>query len=473
MLVIRCGDEDWCTSAVFQSQNAIAFQEILLDVSLCYNAIYEQARSISEERNLPEDLRQSSVFMPAAQSDVYEDQLDIQKWLGVVASGHKGSLKECLARYLLMKLDHTINLYEASTSNTCITILWAKGTEPPGTWGSHSHYLGSGSSGSGVCSTKWMGIPCTKKDFHLKEFEPIFLKEASILAHLKHPCIVNFICCGNSKDKGDRFIAMELMEKSLADFILDQGAVYFSLPIVVDIMVQIARGMCYLHGQGVAHRDLKPENIIVSRRTLTSSDVMDYYIVKLADFGMSKTKIQVSKSNSISIPGVGTTNYRTLEVHPKAHPKAHPNGVGKASWFKADVFSFGMTCRHVLSLKRPLGDTNMSEVYKDLIYGKRPKLPRDCPRELYGLLRDCWDASPGFRPSFVEICTRLEAFKHKILRGFSMFEPSLQQGRIEEFMEVKIREHSRAFIKRPHDVEVEVSALKCVSNFKYFVFIVT
>lgn len=35
------------------------------------------------------------------------------------------------------------------------------------------------------------------------------------MANLKHPCIIDFICCGNGQKKGDPFIAMELMEKSL------------------------------------------------------------------------------------------------------------------------------------------------------------------------------------------------------------------------------------------------------------------
>ena len=40
LLVNQCGEEDWCTAAVFQIQNENPFRVILLDVGLCYNVIY-------------------------------------------------------------------------------------------------------------------------------------------------------------------------------------------------------------------------------------------------------------------------------------------------------------------------------------------------------------------------------------------------------------------------------------------------
>ena len=78
-----------------------------------------------------------------------------------------------------------------------------------------------------------MGIPCAKKEFHGHATERFFLEEAGILAHLKHPYIANFICCGNGKENGDCFIAMELMEKSLSKLIEEQRDMHFSLPIIV------------------------------------------------------------------------------------------------------------------------------------------------------------------------------------------------------------------------------------------------
>lgn len=146
LLEKNCGDEDWCRASVFQIQNEIAFREILVDVGICYDATYEQARSTSEDKDLREDLRKSSMFKPIAQNFGCEDQLGLQKRLKALASGHRGTPKECLPRYLLGKLNHKLD--------TCSTILWAKKTEPSGTWGTHSRFLGSGSAGTSVYSTK-------------------------------------------------------------------------------------------------------------------------------------------------------------------------------------------------------------------------------------------------------------------------------------------------------------------------------
>jgi serine/threonine protein kinase len=165
-------------------------------------------------------------------------------------------------------------------------------------------------------------------------------------------------------EKGDRFIAMELLEMSLFDLIKKhkQKGEHFSIPVVVDMMVQVARGVCYLHSQGVAHRDLKPQNVVVSH--LNTQQLEDQYYVKLVDFGVSKVEVEASKPNTMTACGIGTTMYRAPEVHPKANPNS--KGIGKVNWLKADAFSFAMTCAHLLSLETPFQDLQPSELYNEV-----------------------------------------------------------------------------------------------------------
>ncbi|KAG0577402.1 hypothetical protein KC19_5G153600 [Ceratodon purpureus] len=455
VLVSKCGDQDWCAAAVFQSQNENAFRDILLDVGLCYNAIYEQAKRKSAEGIvLPHDLRQPSVFEPASDSDVDADKEDLLKRLDDLANGHsdikgwdkwisgRGAQMQSLAKYLLVKMDCTSKEPQADILNSFSAMLWTKASEPSGTWG-WPHFLGAGAGANGVCRTTWLGIPCAKKEFHGQESETFFLKEAGILAHLKHPCIVNLICCGNGLKKGDRFIAMELMEKSLFHLIVEQKGVRFSLPVAVDMMVQIARGVCYLHDRGVAHRDLKPQNVVVSR--LICPHLSEhYYSVKLVDFGMSKTKVEVSKSNTMTAAGIGTTRYRAPEVF----PEAYRSGTGKATWFKADVYSFAMTCVHLLSLKSPFEEMQSTgALYEKLGKGERPELPDDCPKELVGLLKKCWSIRPGSRPSFMQICVELEKLRHGFLSGYGGAREGVQDNIVDmsagfDFIEGKVDKQS-------------------------------
>ncbi|KAG0612669.1 hypothetical protein M758_6G044400 [Ceratodon purpureus] len=432
VLVGNCCHEDWCASSVFQFQNEKAFQEILLELGLCYNAIYELA---SKERSPQlEDLRGSSTFQPASASDIDEDNHTLQKWLEDLASEPQFSIIDCflpgrlglkqsLARYLLVKLKCISQRQsQGKDADKSSAILWTEDTEPSGTWNGE-FYLGAGA-GAKVWSTKWLGIPCAKKVFQGVNIVSgndtcIFSKEAGILAYLNHPRVVKFFCCGSGQETGDGFIAMELMEMSLCDLIRKQIKP-FPLPVAVDIIMQIARGMCYLHEVEVAHRDLKPQNVVVNR--LTYPHLLDeYYCVKLVDFGMSKTKVKVHRAHTISVLGVGTTIYRAPEVHPQAQTDGKQ---GKALWFNADVYSFAVTCSEILTLQRPYRSiSKMSKMYEELINRVRPDLPMDCPPELVSLLTDCWDPDPTLRPSFSQICSRLEAFSHKFILA-KMEEPS-------------------------------------------------
>ncbi|KAG0616802.1 hypothetical protein M758_5G142600 [Ceratodon purpureus] len=468
LLIQRCGKKStasgigskqqcfkrWWKAAVFQMQNENAFREILLEVGLSYNAIYELAKSTNGEwKDPPQDLRHLSVFEPASHSDVSEDKWDLQKRLEELANDHavkladyvvpgKKARRQSLAKYLLVKMDCAT---QGFLGGGCSAILWAKSSEPFGTWplrGKLSeHGLLGGGNGTSVYSTKWMGIPCAKKVFHHVELESVLLKEAGILAHLKHPNIVSFFCFGNGPERGDCFIAMELMEMDLAQLIKKQkqNGVNFSLPVVVDIMVQIARGMCYLHDQGVANRDLKPLNVLVNKMT-SPQYLEDCFCIKLVDFGMSKIKVEANKANTISFSGVGTTVYRAPEVHPKGYDE---DGKGRAIWFKADVYSFAMTCAHLLSLQTPFEGIDRLNLYDNLIAGGRPDLP-GCPIELVELLENCWDTDPLRRPSFLEISIRLEKFRHQILRGIPA---PADLGTGFEYIERKLKE--QASVQRP------------------------
>ncbi|XP_054860949.1 cyclin-dependent kinase 4 isoform X2 [Amphiprion ocellaris] len=67
-----------------------------------------------------------------------------------------------------------------------------------------------------------------------------------------------------------------------------------------DVMLQLLRGLDFLHTNLVLHRDLKPENILVSNRGE----------VKIADFGLAR----IHTFNMALTPGVVTLWYRAPEV---------------------------------------------------------------------------------------------------------------------------------------------------------------
>ncbi|KAG0623911.1 hypothetical protein M758_3G210800 [Ceratodon purpureus] len=199
-LVENCCTEDWCQASTFQIQNEEAFKEILLETGLCYSSIFEFAKGVNSNYTfLVEDLRLSSEFEPPSSDEVLEDQIVLLKRYKDFIDDSKSS-SSCmrqvyLARHLLRRLEHVhlrnnIEDFDMSTSS-----LWPDGKSPDDEWGKNSDFLGGN-----VCKTTWLGVPCAKKVFNDGVGEEEILAEARILAHLNHPNIVKFICCGHDGD---------------------------------------------------------------------------------------------------------------------------------------------------------------------------------------------------------------------------------------------------------------------------------
>ncbi|CAB3400662.1 unnamed protein product [Caenorhabditis bovis] len=105
------------------------------------------------------------------------------------------------------------------------------------------------------------------------------LREIRVLRFIDHPNIVNLRDIFRTKGPlgTDVYLVMDLMEGNLHHLIygepepLDEN-------LIVDFLVQLLRGLQYLHAASIAHRDLKPSNLLVN------SDG----VLRIADFGMAK-----------------------------------------------------------------------------------------------------------------------------------------------------------------------------------------
>jgi serine/threonine protein kinase len=164
-----------------------------------------------------------------------------------------------------------------------------------------------------------------------------------------------------------------------------------------------------LHGQGVVHRDLKPNNILVCPNTNPELSAEGYVEVKLADFGMAKTKVNTSSSMSHS-QTCGATTWRA--------PEAFEDHEGHRRPFrarKADVYSFGILCSQILSRNLcPFGNPPvrlLARISSPL--NERPFLPSDnnFPAQLLSLIKQCWAPDPCKRPNFSTIYRRLQEIR--------------------------------------------------------------
>ncbi|CAK9269019.1 unnamed protein product [Sphagnum jensenii] len=149
--------------------------------------------------------------------------------------------------------------------------------------------LGSGGFGD-VAEVEWLGQKVAQKTYRGIDSRS-FRVEANILAGLRHPNIVQIF--GVSTGGRQCSIVMEIMHGDLRAAVagLDRGTSTsddweqsLELPVALDIMLQIAEAMQYLHRKKITHRDLKAANMLMNPAEIPELKKAGYVDVKVADF---------------------------------------------------------------------------------------------------------------------------------------------------------------------------------------------
>jgi len=130
------------------------------------------------------------------------------------------------------------------------------------------NFLGSGSFGA-VFKCEFLGEKAAAKVFPASRPNQVdtVQKEAKLQARLQHRNVVQVI--GYAAKESQHMIVSELMSKDLRSYLDEtvhkgQTRPPLSLLLAVDIMLQIAEAMKYLHGNWMMHRDLKANNILIN-----------------------------------------------------------------------------------------------------------------------------------------------------------------------------------------------------------------
>jgi hypothetical protein len=268
-----------------------------------------------------------------------------------------------------------------------------------------------------------------------------------------HDMITKVSCNEDNHKKSENCPAplMDVMYEDLDQFLrkrseLIDDAGPLSIPISVDLMLQIAQGIKSLHDTGFAHRDLKPSNILLQPLAgVPELEYMEgYLIAKVAHFGIPETKKWTGSicSSSHQKPDVvGTLKSTNLQTsmamiddetnddHDATMLPLPSQEDEEDDRFKAnDVYDFAMICCELLMTgsedstpggvhkRRRRGEpfnTRRTSAADDL----EPELPERCPRRLASLLQRCWEKDPSGRPDFREICKELRYIKGLLLTG--------------------------------------------------------
>lgn len=263
--------------------------------------------------------------------------------------------------------------------------------------------IGQGACGR-VYEAKWLGEwRCAVKEFN----DATNVNEANVLASLHHPNIVQFY--GTLEESA---LVMELMDFDLT--YLFRGELGLDLIVSVDVMLQAAEGMRYLHEADIVHRDLKAANILIKECAGGS------YLVKLTDFGLARTKVKFVETEWSY--KAGTLKWRAPELLEWiCEDRLHTDPIFFPK--QADVYSFGITCSEILTRKSPYTELENTptgfptELLREkILEGRRPLLPsHGVPAQLVALIERCWDRNPDRRPSFKAICLELKQIKASLL----------------------------------------------------------
>jgi serine/threonine protein kinase len=130
------------------------------------------------------------------------------------------------------------------------------------------------------------GEPVAIKLQHATCDDQRFLREAALLAELRHPAIVRHVAHGRMPS-GELYLAMEWLEgEDLAQRIA-RGAL--AADEALAIVRRIADALALLHGRGGLHRDLKPSNLFLEGGRPERAKLLDFGIARAAAVGVTLT----------------------------------------------------------------------------------------------------------------------------------------------------------------------------------------
>src|SRR5262245_23977504 len=205
-----------------------------------------------------------------------------------------------------------------------------------------------------------------------------FRAEAEAVARVTHANIVQVYAVG--EQDGLHFMALEYVDgRNLREYLAKKGTP--DLPAALSVMRQVAAALVRAGELGLAHRDVKPENILVTRKGE----------VKVADFGLSRAFAGDALAPNLTQSGVtlGTPVYMSPE-----------QVQGKPVDHRSDIYSFGVTCYHLLAGEPPFAGATAFEVAVQHVQADPPALSDtrpDLPPDLTAMVHKMMAKKPDDR----------------------------------------------------------------------------
>ena len=168
-----------------------------------------------------------------------------------------------------------------------------------------------------------------------------FKKEATAIANLNDPYIVNVLDVGSQDDYN--YIVMEYVKgKTLKELIREKGRIPYDLAL--NFSTQIAKALDCAHKNNIIHRDIKPQNILVTEEGS----------LKVTDFGIAKSTNSSTITNTSNV--IGSAHYFSPE-------QAKGNYIDS----RTDLYSLGVVIYEMVTGRVPFdADSPVSVALKHI-----------------------------------------------------------------------------------------------------------
>lgn len=219
------------------------------------------------------------------------------------------------------------------------------------------------------------------------------LNEVRILASINAPTIVGYkeaffedssstLCIVMEfADNGDLY--QKILQHQKANQLIHEKDIWKTI-------VEMSRALRILHEKNIFHRDLKSANVFLNKDG--TSKLGDLNVSKVAKKGLLYTQ-------------TGTPYYASPEVW-----KDQPYDS------KSDIWSLGCVIYEMTTLKPPFRAADMNGLYKKVIKGAYPEIPKKYTKDLSDVIMRMLSVEPKLRPSCQQILEMDQVLKrmHKL-----------------------------------------------------------
>lgn len=309
--------------------------------------------------------------------------------------------------------------------------------------------LGVGSTGvvyRGKYDSRDVAVKCVRSAIHQLAHTEKFVRELKLISRLHNPHIVEFVGAAWDEDEstGSTHPPQHVSSLLLVTELMPGGTLRSGLSSIpqkggldiasfLNISTQIARGLVYLHEEGLAHRDIKSANILLSESPIPGTNKFAPTVrAKIADFGLSKYIDSITSGmghqQSIMEPGRLEATYAYLA--PEAfggdkknviRPSDDDDGRFQETAKMRDIYALGVLFWEMLTGFVPWAGTTLPDVYvRVCVRGDRPYPSLEdtrVPEKIRRLVDRCWAQEPRSRPSATSIVAKLESITSKMIRN--------------------------------------------------------